>query len=419
MASTMWRHWVIAAAAWMLAVGCSGPSTDDFDLEDADRNALTWVAPLTDATIEAGDAVEFALATQNPGARVVRFLVDGTEIAVCEPSQPEEDCHVDDLWRWTTTFDAAGHHTIEARFATADGTVVRATRDIEVLPAGSAPAPIDEEAPENGVDIVPDNELVDEGSSMFVDAISSRRGFLDPNRGFHNVFGGISWAVQSQRVLFHRGRLDGSVSAVSGCMARYGNSIRRYGDLYHISRASIVATAITESNCTNPRGSSDGLSSGPMQVTASTCAAMTRLSRSTCRRRMHENPDFSFEVGVRYMASSYQRRQHRNDPPKIAAAYNAGSIRRSRANRWHMVVTGNHIDRFVAAYNAYRTWERRQGIALEFAPAQVSFEGEHVTTPSALPATAPDGRSYFVGDWSRRDGEFYMYFNGQWLSNAE
>jgi hypothetical protein len=60
------------------------------------------------------------------------------------------------------------------------------------------------------------------------------------------------------------------------------------------------------------------------------------------------------------MASSFQRSQHHRDPPKIAAAYNAGSLRKTSSNRWHMVSTGNHIDRFVRHYNAYRVWESQQ-----------------------------------------------------------
>ena len=51
------------------------------------------------------------------------------------------------------------------------------------------------------------------------------------------------------------------------------------------------------------------------------------------------------------------RLQHHRDPPKIAAAYNAGSLRRTSSNRWHMVSTGSHINRFVLWYNAYRAWE--------------------------------------------------------------
>jgi hypothetical protein len=246
-----------------------------------------------------------------------------------------------------------------------------------------------------------------------IDPPSGSRGFLDPDRGFHNIFGGIEWRVQDQTIILRSSTPTGSTAGIVACMNRFGASIRRWADRYNVSRAAVVATAITESNCTNPSGSSDGLSSGPMQVTGSTCAGITGLSSSVCKARMHSDPDFSFEVGVRYIASSYQRNQHQNDGPKLAAAYNAGSLRSTTANRWHMVSTGNHIDRFVEAYNAYRAWERSSG-ALTFAPETVTFEGEHVAQESDLPADASEGQTYFVGDWEQRDGYFYMFYGGRW-----
>ncbi len=330
---------------FLVAVGCS-PSTEEQD--------LSWVAPLTEEVIGVGEPIELAVATTHPDARAITFTVDGVELAVCDPALADEDCKREDVFRWTTVFDAPGSHTLAASFLRSDGTEIEATRTLTV---------VTEVPPELGDSLdnlsdlagLADPELDAVAPSSIAEAAS--RGTLDPDRGFHSVFGGIAWAVKSQRVHLHSGIPTGSKSAVAACMSRYGTSIRKHADAHKISRASVVATAITESNCTNPAGSSDGLSSGPMQVTGSTCAAITGLSRATCKSRMHSSPDFSFSVGVRYMASAYQVRQHQHDPPKIAAAYNAGSIRRSSANRWHMLVTGNHIDRFVAAYNAYRSWE--------------------------------------------------------------
>jgi hypothetical protein len=342
-----------------IASPTSGPDDNQPALEESDLQQLAWVAPDTAVEVEVNDVFEMSVATDNPAARAVRFTIDGAEVAVCDPSaDPDEDCHIENRWRWSTTIANAGHHTLGASFVNAAGATVSTTRDIDVLPAGMANSEIDPSGSDTEADPLADSQLVDEGTSTVVQDIGSR-GYLDPSRGSHNVFGGRHWSVQGQRVLLASGRLDGSVSAVAACWNRYGTYIQRYADNRYISRASVVATLITESNCTNPAGSSDGLSSGPMQVTASTCSAITGLSRTECRRRMHDLPSFSIDVGIRYMASSYQRRQHHNDPPKIAAAYNAGSIRSTRTNAWHMVSTGNHIDRFVAAYNAYRTWERR------------------------------------------------------------
>jgi hypothetical protein len=49
---------------------------------------------------------------------------------------------------------------------------------------------------------------------------------------------------------------------------------------------------------------------------------------------------------------------HRNDPPRLAAVYYSGDLRRSRGNAWHAAAACGYIDRFVQAYNAYRDWER-------------------------------------------------------------
>jgi Transglycosylase SLT domain len=244
------------------------------------------------------------------------------------------------------------------------------------------------------------------------------RGFLDPNRPSHSVFSGVAWSVNNQTVAV-TSPPAGSVATVTTCMRTYGASIVKYADLYRVSRASVVAT---ESNCTNPAGSSDGLSSGPMQVTGGTCAGtVSGYSSAACLAKMHSSPDFSFMVGAKYMGSSYQVAQHDHDPPKIAAAYNAGSIRSSTANRWHMVVTGNHIERWVGAYNAYRAWEKLQETArivdaVASAAPSTFFDSENVATESQLPVSAREGQVYFVGDWAGRDGEFRTFRGDTWLA---
>ncbi|HTL38512.1 MAG TPA: transglycosylase SLT domain-containing protein [Kofleriaceae bacterium] len=313
---------------------------------------LEWVAPIDSDVVPVGDPIELAVASD--GAATVTFVLDGQELAVCDPSQPDEDCRRDNIWRWTTVFTARGLHELTATSYDDEGneieSVMRVLTVVQELQFDDTAADDLELEPTDGGAIPP--EVDDIGSLPAVG-----RGFLDPDRAYHSIFGGISWRMLNQRVRLHSGVPSGSVADIRGCMNRYGSSIRHWADHFHISRGSVVATAMTESNCTNPAGSSDGLSSGPMQVTASTCSAITGLSRSTCRSRMHTQPDFSFQVGVKYMASSFQVSQHRHDPPKIAAAYNAGSLHKTFSNRWHMVSTGNHIDRFVRAYNAYRSWE--------------------------------------------------------------
>jgi hypothetical protein len=379
---------------------------------EASAPPLEWVTPAEDGPVPVGEVVELGVTTPDPDAVAIEFLVDGERVAACDPSAAEEDCKLGDVWRWSVVFQTPGAHTIGASYEGASGTV-SISRELEVV----VPPPESELLAAEEQQVEPDDgtAVPDEEPAL---ATLATRGLLDPDRGYHRIFGGIEWAVKSQRVVLRTGTPRSSVSAVQSCMNRYGASIRKWAEQYKLSRASVVATAITESNCTNPRGSSDGLSSGPMQVTASTCAALTGLSRTTCRSRMHTSPDFSFQVGAKYMGSSFQRNQHHRDPPKIAAAYSAGSLRSTTANRWHMVSTGNHIDRWVRAYNAYRRWEA-QVAALILDDGSLRWDGEHAATTADLPADAVEGQVVFVGDFTSRDGAFWQLAGGTWRSTDE
>lgn len=390
------QRWALLAA---LAAGCGDAPAP-----------LEWVTP-DDGAVPAGDVVELAVTTPDPDAGAVRFLVDGQEVGACDPAQAEEDCRLGDVWRWSVVLEA-GAHTIGAAYDGPDGPVA-IERAIDVV----AP-PSEEELLAAEQQVEPDDGTVVPAEELALATLVGR-GLLDPDRGFHRIFGGIEWSVKSQRVVLRTGVPRSSVSAAGSCMSRYGASIRRWADHYKLSRASVLATAITESGCTNPAGSSDGLSSGPMQVTASTCAAITGLSRATCRSRMHTQPDFSFEVGARYMGSAFQRQQHRRDPPKIAAAYNAGSLRSTTSNRWHMISTGNHINRYVRAYNAYRRWEAQTAALALDGAAEPSWNGEHVATRAELPADAAEGQLVFVGDFASREGSFWQRAGGAWRSTNE
>ena len=388
------------------AFACS--SSDDA-ASDVDTAPIAWVSPTVDAEIDVDDAVELTVKVNDPNAQVVRFDVNGTTIDTCDTSQAADECHHGDLFRTTTTFKTAGLQHLVARL----GDQV-ATLDVTVRAATSPTDPSDASADDAETGSGPTKK--DGGTTT----PPTNRGFLDPNRASHNVFGGVSWTV-NDAVVGVTAAPSGSTSAVSSCMKTYGASIIKWADTYKISRASVVATAITESSCTNPTGSSDGLSSGPLQVTGSTCASLVSgYSSASCKAKMHSSPDFSFQVGSKYMGSSYQLGQSSHDPPKIGAAYNAGSIRSSTANRWHMVVTGNHIERWVGAYNAYRAWEKLPAAqqakqeSESVAASEKLFAGEHVATPASLPSIAIANQVYFVGNWETRDGKFVRYADGAW-----
>jgi hypothetical protein len=379
-----------------LATACAEGTVDDIDVERRDPATITWVAPTTDEDLVAGDVVTLTVSTANTDAHRIDFSIDGTNVGTCDADDPMSDCREENLWSISTTFDAPGTHTLAATFTTSTGHVVTHSRAVTVLtastetpvdPGGSGmemdPAigmpgdptlePMDPslypdipeepgtEEPDPGAEEIGPDEAVEEAPEEVGDlapSFADTRGYLDPNKSFHNVFRGRRWAVRGQRILLRRARLDGDVYRVAQCMQQYGEIIARYADNSYISRASVLALMIAETNCTNPAPQPGAVRAGPLAIRASVCSALNpTLSHHDCLLRMSLQPSAGIETAVRYLRSATMRRMHHNDPIKLAAVFHVGALRRTHANAWHLVSPRGYLTRFAQAYNAYRSWE--------------------------------------------------------------
>jgi hypothetical protein len=129
----------------------------------------------------------------------------------------------------------------------------------------------------------------------------------------------------------------------------------------------VIATVCTESSgdprakrfepgcdLEDPSRTPRRVSVGLMQTLLST--AREALGEETLTLAALENPSTSIRAGMAYMWR--QAGATRFDPPLVACAYNAGSVRYqgSPANRWKMcqypIGTSKHADRFVLFFNA-------------------------------------------------------------------
>ncbi|GAK52515.1 hypothetical protein U14_03766 [Candidatus Moduliflexus flocculans] len=97
------------------------------------------------------------------------------------------------------------------------------------------------------------------------------------------------------------------------------------------------------------------------------------------------DPAANINAGAAYIASAYQVKQHGWDPPKIACAYNAGSVRATKANDWGMYHHPDHLERWIPAYNGAIEVTGAAGAIPE---TSVSVTPKP-TTPSA-PAPTPE-----------------------------
>jgi hypothetical protein len=58
---------------------------------------------------------------------------------------------------------------------------------------------------------------------------------------------------------------------------------------------------------------------------------------------------FAAQIAIQYFNTNYSR--HFNQPPLLAATYNAGSPRYTSSNAWNLVQYGDHLDRWISYYN--------------------------------------------------------------------
>jgi hypothetical protein len=264
--------------------------------------------------------------------------------------------------------------------------------------------------------------------------------------GWHQLRGGVKWRIDPEGyVMLSDGqRPTGSRLFARSCFMRYGKSFQHWAGSYGkgLGIAHLVATAVTESGCSEEKGMSsvDRLSTGIMQVTGGTCQSLLRrlgrsqLSKDDCMIKMADDPDFSVELAAAYITLPTQIQLTSLNPPKVAAAYNAGGVYFDPRNPWRMRSTGNHIDRFVAAYNAYIAWHREEGGDLAAVSRRRGAAGGHVrfmrgaSVPASVPSltalkeltgSAQEGAVVFVGDWDKKRGDFYVFVDGEWQGSLD
>ncbi len=171
--------------------------------------------------------------------------------------------------------------------------------------------------------------------------------------------GSVSWALQKGGVAIDGASPQGTAGnpvTVRRIWSSFGELCATSSRTYGVPVELIVATIATESsgnpNTRRLEPKINDESVGLMQTLIGT--ARGALGRRSLRGDDLLDPATSIAAGTAYIAQ--QRSQTHFDPPRVAAAYNAGSIRRDDgANRWKMLCfpagTGRHVDRFTSWFN--------------------------------------------------------------------
>lgn len=113
----------------------------------------------------------------------------------------------------------------------------------------------------------------------------------------------------------------------------------------------------------SPLGTPGRVSLGSHHVLVSTAHDLMRaLHHAPSEGRIQETADlvcrmpsdspFAAQMAIQFLNDAYHK--HLNQPPLMAATYNAGSPRPDARNLWNLRQYGNHVDRWIAYYNTSR-----------------------------------------------------------------
>jgi hypothetical protein len=202
----------------------------------------------------------------------------------------------------------------------------------------------------------------------------------------HNFRGGISWRINKDIGLLESdpdrdGDFDtiipdsGSISCVRNLMNNedYYNYVLTYSQEFGVPASLVIATICTENSALNERKiGDDGRSFGLMQILYTT--AQERGVGYTGAPNGLLDADTNIKYGTKYIGT--QKSNTFYDPPKVAAAYNPGSLAKccsnlppeegnncenpdTYGNEWCLFSTSGHIDKFTKYWNAAVTELRK------------------------------------------------------------
>lgn len=164
---------------------------------------------------------------------------------------------------------------------------------------------------------------------------------------FHGYKDGLRWRLVPSGIELEGATIEdqkANPAVIQQVWADYGPIIEKWSAHYEVP-VEVVLTAVCVESKGNPyaRG---GQNYGLMQLLVPTARKV--LNDPSLTVESLYDPETNIRAGTAYIAQ--QRKSTLFDPPKVAAAYNAGSLR-SANNRWGMKQYGPHLDKTVVWFN--------------------------------------------------------------------
>jgi hypothetical protein len=181
-------------------------------------------------------------------------------------------------------------------------------------------------------------------------AIAEGAGVSDPlSRSLHNRCAGLDWQrVHGWLLTPHAAPELGPADEMERCVERYAGWVTNDADAAGVSRASVYAALAATGQC-DAADEYDGTVLLPGELCV---LAHPELDAPACVDQMATYRSFGIETLANVLALTQE--EHKQDPPLMATLLGQGSIECGGEDRWKMVAPAGYVDRYVAAYNAYK-----------------------------------------------------------------
>lgn len=169
-----------------------------------------------------------------------------------------------------------------------------------------------------------------------------------PSRSLHNACGGVDWQrIHGWLLQPHAEPEIGPADELARCVERYAGWVTHEADAAEVSRASVYAALAATGQCDDDRDYDGAL------LSAAQCVLVhPELDENACLAAMADTRAFGIATLAQAIAAAVD--EHDSDPPRMAAWLGHGAIECGGDDRWRMLAPAGFVDRYTAAYNAYK-----------------------------------------------------------------
>jgi hypothetical protein len=172
-----------------------------------------------------------------------------------------------------------------------------------------------------------------------------------PTNTLHNyACGGTDWQrIHGWLLLPHQPPEVGPPGEIERCVERYAGWVTNAADKANVSRASVYAGLAAAGQCDADSDYNGALVSGAQCV-----AVNPGLTEAECLDKMATLRSVGITTLANVLGAQGSLDIHDRDIPRMGAFLGHGSVECGGDDRWKLLAPAGFIDRYVAAYNAYK-----------------------------------------------------------------